>query len=167
MGIESRMDRGLQRRILERLRDLYPAQTTPDSLGLGANDDPAWVFNAAYLAEHELIEAKVSRMSGGGSQLTVIGVASITARGLDFIEADGGLSAVLGVVTVRLEAETLKALIERRVEASDLPPEQKSALMKKLQEMGSDALKEVTKRLVGGALDHWPAALQQVQTLLG
>ena len=78
---------------------------------------------------------------------------------------DGGLTAILGVVTVRFDADTLKALIEARVERSDLPPQEKSRITKWLQQAGSETLKEATKRLVGAALDRLPDAIQLLQTL--
>src|SRR5882672_5223716 len=59
----------------------------------------------------------------------VADVATITVKGLDFLQDDGGLGAILNVVTVRFEAETLRALIEAKVDASDEPPEQKSAMV--------------------------------------
>ena len=45
----------------------------------------------------------------------------ITAKGLDFLEDDGGLSAILGAITVKLDPDDLRALIAARIEESDLP----------------------------------------------
>jgi hypothetical protein len=118
-----------------------------------------------YLSEHRLVEATVSKVMG--SRVPMIPIVRINAAGIDFLQDDGGLSAILGVVTVRFEAETIKQLIDARLEASGLPEKEKSAIRSKLRELGGDALKEVTKRLLGAALDHWPEAIQTVQTLIG
>lgn len=160
---KSRVDRPFQRRLLEKLYEAYPRQLQLGELGLDMQQkDPHLVFNAKYLGEHGLIEANVLEPYSGSPMFVA---ACITAKGIDFLEDDGGLSAVLNVVTVRFEAETLKALLAARVDASDLPPEQKSKLKAKLQALGEDALKEVTKRLLSAALDHVPTAFQMLQSL--
>jgi hypothetical protein len=59
--------------------------------------------------------------------------AKITARGLDFLEDDGGLGAILNVVTIRLEADTLRQLLETKINASDMPEADKQTLLAKLK----------------------------------
>lgn len=157
------LDRAVQRRILEGLRDSFPGMGTPKDLGFQQNDR-AWTFNVMYLAQHDLVDAS---LTDGLDGPPIVLLARINARGIDFLEADGGLSAILNLVTVRFDADSLKALMAARVDESALPPEEKSKLKKKLLEMGEDALKEVTKRLLGAALDQGPAALQLLQNLLG
>ena len=156
------LDRSEQRRILEALADRYPAQGTPDLLGM-QQTDPVWVRNVAYLAEHGLASARMSQSLGGPPAVVA---ASITAAGLDFLADDGGLTAVLGVVTVRLDADTLRALIEDGIEASSETPEEKSRMLAALKASGSEALQEATRRLVGAAMDQAPAALQLLRTVL-
>lgn len=50
----------------------------------------------------------------GGAIIGVDGLAfsesTITAASLDFLEDDGGLSAILGIITVKLHADTIKGL---------------------------------------------------------
>lgn len=136
------MDRELQRQLLAGLAAAYPATVDPMELGLNS-DDPRWTFNAMYLAEHDLVDAQVVRDLTAGD---VIARARITAKGLDFLQDDGGLGAILNTVTVRFEAETLRALIEQKVAASTLPEEQKSKLIRWAKSAGNEALKEATKR---------------------
>lgn len=156
------LDRAYQRRILEVLRDSYP-ETVNDIDGQPTSSrDQRWTFNACYLAELGLLDVRKHTSMGP----VLVHSPVITARGIDFLEADGGLTATLGVVTVRFEAETLKALLASKIESSELPEDIKTSLKKKLQELGSDALSEVSKRLLNAALDHWPAALQQFQALI-
>lgn len=156
------MNRELQREILEQLAATYPEAVEPHTIGHSA-DSPAFNFNAQYLAEHGLIDAKSTQYLGVPSQIVL---ARITAKGLDFLQDDGGLGAVLSVVTVRLEAETLRQLIARHVDQADLPPEAKSKAMQWLKTAGSDALKEATQRLVTAALDRLPDALQLLPKLI-
>ncbi|WP_119157447.1 hypothetical protein [Caldimonas tepidiphila] len=159
------MDRALQREILERLAAAYPSQMQPEELTLGLDsEDRRWIFNATYLHEHGLIDAKSVKFLSGQMR---VHLAAITARGLDFLQDDGGLSAMLGVVTVRLEAETLRALLEAKVQASGLPPEEKARITTALRDLGGEALKAATTRLVEAGMDHWPEALAWLQTLRG
>jgi hypothetical protein len=79
---------------------------------------------------------------------------------------DGGLTAVLGVVIVRLEAETLKALLAAKVDASDLPAEEKSHIKTLLQKAGEEGLKKAATLLVEQAVKYAPDALRLLQTAL-
>ena len=97
------MDRELQRQLLAGLAAAYPATVDPMELGLNS-DDPRWTFNAMYLAEHDLVDAQVVRDLTAGD---VIARARITAKGLDFLQDDGGLGAILNTVTVRFEVVDL------------------------------------------------------------
>ena len=161
--LEKYLDRDLQRTLLLQLRAPYPgvlrsAQLRPDA------DRPEMLRNAAYLTEHGLIASEITQYLDGTIRLQS---AKLTAKGLDFLEQDGGLTAMLGVVTVRLDAETIKGLIADKIEASPLPAAEKSRLIAWLQQAGQEGLKEATKRLVVAALDHVPEALQLLQTLPG
>lgn len=157
------LNRELQRDLLTRLAQRYPEPASPDELGTN-RDDQAWNVNVMYLHEHGLVAASWSDLMGAGRR---VHMAKITARGLDFMDADGGLSAILNTVTVRLEAETLKALLGSKVDQMALPAPEKSRLKQRLQEMGEDALKDIAKRLLDAALDQAPAALQLLQSMLG
>lgn len=72
-----------------------------------------------YLEEHGLCKSGV--MIGADGHLA-LGESRITAAGLDFLEDDGGLSAILGVVTVRLHADTIRALIDAKIEVHRYRP---------------------------------------------
>lgn len=156
------MDRAYQRQLLERLADAYPK--TLEAVDLGASDtDPRLAFNLAYLAGHGLVTAQFQASTDGPHWLVE---AAATHAGLDFLQADGGLSAVLGTVTVRFEADTLRAIIAARVSAADAPAEDKSKVMAWLKDASSEALKTATQRLVEASLDRLPQALQLLTTLI-
>jgi hypothetical protein len=156
------MNRELQLQVLQKLAAAYPEELDTGELGVEM-DDPTWNFTAMYLHEHGLIKARWSDMLSRGRQIHLAG---ITAKGLDFLQDDGGLSAILGVVTVRFEAETLQALLAAKVQASALPPEKKSKVLAGLKQLGAEALKEVSKRLLDAALDQAPDVLQQLPQML-
>jgi hypothetical protein len=158
------LDRGLQLELLRQLGNVYPREAEPEKLPIGmAQNDPRWLVNMSYLAEQGLVTITESRCLDDVAILD----ARINARGLDFLQADGGLGAVLNVVTVRLQADTLRALIEERAERGDVPPEEKTRVMRWLQHAGAEGLAEATRRLVGAALDHAPDALRLLGTLPG
>ena len=56
-----------------------------------------------------------------------------TGNGMDFLADDGGLSAVLDAVTVKLHENTLKKLIANRISESDLPASEKSQLLDQIK----------------------------------
>ena len=91
----------------------------------------------------------------------------ITAKGLDFLEDDGGISAILRTITVKIDREDLRSLIATRVEASDLPPEEKATLSHAMRSLPAQALRDLTTHLVNEALDQWPDALRLFQIYAG
>jgi hypothetical protein len=159
------MDRALQRSILERLSVVYPRGADV----VGKAPDPEAIYAAlVYLEEHGLCRSGVVRRNvGGETQVAYPGISTITAAGLDFLEEDGGIGAILRTVTVKLDAGTIRALLEEKVEALPLPAAEKSAITRHLQALSAEALKAATTDLVKSGLDHLPDALQWLRTLAG
>jgi hypothetical protein len=83
-------------------------------------------------------------------------LAAASSLPLDFLADDGGLSAILGVVTVRLDATTIRDLIAAKVDAAAIPIEEKSVLKRNLAALSETALKGATTDLVKAGLDHLP-----------
>jgi hypothetical protein len=73
---------------------------------------------------------------------------SINNRGIDFLEDDGGLSSILGVVTIKLHADTIKALIQQKIEAADITDSEKSALKSTVSKIGDAALATLTEKAI-------------------
>jgi hypothetical protein len=145
------LDRAVQRQILELLRDHYPRGTFPvRKLEL---DMAQAATNLLYLEEHGLCKSGV-KIGGRGD--FAFSESTITAGGLDFLEDDGGLSAILGVVTVKLHADTIRDMIAAKIESSSMPAEEKSKLRKVLSNLSEAALKAATTDLVKSGLDHLP-----------
>ncbi|WP_422101891.1 hypothetical protein [Vreelandella sp.] len=91
----------------------------------------------------------------------------ITAKGVDFLEEDGGLSAVLDTVTVKLHADTIRDLIEAKIISNqDISIEEKTSLLKSLKKMPEEAMRQLTQKLIGYGLEQAPSAWGAiVQTL--
>lgn len=156
---ESLLDREIQREILRDLRDTF----TNSGVNFHKNyNSRKYTFNICYLAGHDLCKIYDEYYQNG--QKYIRG-ATITSKGIDFLEGDGGLSAILNVVTVRLDADTIRALLIARVDQSDLPAAEKSALTQHLAALSETALKAATTHLVGVGLSHLPQAIGWLQKL--
>lgn len=116
-----------------------------------------------YLEEQGLVESGIKFTMNGGVTLIQ---ARITARGIDFLEDDGGVGAALAVVTVKLHEDTLRQLIEARIQKSDLSEEQKSGILKALREAPGETTKHLITKLVDLGMENAPKALPLIQTLL-
>lgn len=85
------LDRKLQRQLLDQTAAIYP-----DALQIQSFDlpEPVTSANLKYLEEHGLLRLLSSSNELGGQAYRVFS-AEITAKGLDFLAQDGGLSAIL------------------------------------------------------------------------
>jgi len=156
------IDRALQKELLEQLAASYPERNR-EILKNDDADEKKKITNLLYLQEHELVDAGLKQSLSGdygffGSK--------ITAKGLDFLADDGGLTAVLGLVTVKLHADTIRDLLESKISTSTLPLEEKKRLSKNLGAIGSEALKVITKNLVEKGIESLPNAAHWLQTML-
>lgn len=134
-------------------------------------------FNINYLNDLGLTEdgdvkPMINRWVGGSdepvvrpSEILVSG--RITAKGVDYLEIDGGLSAVLDTVTVRLHADTIRDLIEAKIiESSTIPEEEKPALREAIKGMKEEGLKQLTTRLISFGLDQGAITAKQLSAWL-
>jgi hypothetical protein len=155
-----KLDRALQKILLTKLAESYPEEVNGHDLGF----EPKITANLFYLREHGLITGQVPNVIG---RPMLFISATITANGMDFLADDGGLTAILGVVTVKLHDETIRDLIAARIQDSDLPPEQKTGLIDQLRELRGESIKHLTMKLLDAGLDNLPAALPLIQKALG
>jgi hypothetical protein len=156
------IDRTLQRSLLESLAKCYPERDRgllPD----GDPDEKQKIANLVYLQEHELVESGLKQHLSGEYGFSG---ARITAKGLDFLQDDGGLTAILGTVTVKLHEETVREILKTRITGSALPPEEKSRLRKQIESLSSEALKVATKKLVEKGMESLPDAAIWIQGVL-
>lgn len=149
-----RLDREMQRKMLECLRDSYPNHV--EDQFIPGHEDKDYMGTLNYLHEHGLIDALESRTLDSPHDLFD---PRITAKGLDFLEDDGGLSAILNTVTVRFEADTLRALLTAKLEEAPGDPAEKAKAKGLLSSLSGEALKELVHQLVGVAVAKAPEAL--------
>jgi hypothetical protein len=159
------LNRDLQRSILSELAECYPdAYGHPLQTLAPQADEGEIVANLIYLAEHGLLQHGLVQDDDGWSP--VVGLTRITARGMDFLEDDGGLSAILGMVTIKLHSDTIKDLIEAKIAQSDLAPADKKRWIDQLRSLPADATKHLVQKLVEKGLDGGPAAIAAIGTYL-
>lgn len=158
------LDRMLQREILEGLAKHYsglPALIFKQDAEPG--EKQKYIANMLYLEAHGLIEAGLTQYQDGewGHH-----GAKITHRGLDFLADDGGLGAILGVVTIKLHDDTIRELIALKIQGSDLPASDKHRLLDQLRELRGESIKHLTMKLLDLGLENLPAALPVIQRAL-
>ncbi|WP_158756229.1 hypothetical protein [Dyella sp. S184] len=148
-----RLERGFQRRLLDQFAHQYPEEVslTEHEMFDGRHGDV--LVNIHYLHEHGLIVAKLDKTLN--TPLRVLS-AKITAKGLDFMANDGGLGAILGVVTVRLDEDTLKQLLITKIDATDADPSAKDELKESVRKLPSKMLEKLTEKLLEAGLAHLP-----------
>ncbi|WP_193092070.1 hypothetical protein [Halomonas colorata] len=156
------MPREKQLKILRYLAEHYPLDVSPYDL---AEEQDHWLLY--YLKEHGLIDVETQRPF---HNMPVIryGQARITARGMDFLSDDGGLSAILGVVTVKFHEETLRSLLLTRTEESKaLPQEVKKKMLEAIAGLPANGIKQLSTELLGRGIEHLPAAISSVRAAWG
>lgn len=156
------LDRDFQRELLTDLKRLYPHQADLTRRN-GGEDDSRLMVNLQYLHEHGLVEFRWQKFVSGEHRMVD---AKITARGMDFLAGDGGLSAILGVVTVKLHEDTIRDLLIARIQAADGEQGVKDALIAKVKHLPADALGLLTTRGLDAAMSKVPDLLSLLQGLL-
>lgn len=162
-----KFDREKQKRILQKLYDLSPFVMDNDEYDEFCKlfeDENTFLANLLYLEGHGLIESGVTLAHNEAdinlSKLT------LTHKGIDFIRDDGGLGAILNVLTIRLHGETLDEL-EKIINSSQVKsPEEKKKLISQLRSLPGDAIKHLTLQLLGKGLESLPDAVHAIQTAL-
>lgn len=152
-----RLDRSLQLRVLNLLADINPRPAFLTADFVGARP-PEIASVRSYLVDHGLI---TSVQSDGPYGIQSHGY-RITAKGLDFLEDDGGLTAVLGVLTVRLHDDTIKALVAAKIHEADLPEPEKKRYLDQLRELPAETTKHLVLKLVDLGLEQGPKAIETI-----
>ncbi|KGM56148.1 hypothetical protein N799_04985 [Lysobacter arseniciresistens ZS79] len=156
------LDRSKQRDLLWKLASAYPETVDAGDLDPICPGNGLRV-NIAYLQEHGLVDAKFQQYIDLGTQLTW---GKITAKGIDFIADDGGLGAILNVQTIRLHEDSVRALLIKQVEASDVSQSVKERLVDKLKSMPADGIGTITEKALEAGLKALPNVAHWLQALL-
>jgi hypothetical protein len=155
-----KVDRELHKDLLKRAAEIYPMRCMYQS---NLHSEGDFFGNLLYLEEHGLVEAGVKQSLD--NHFGFYGFKA-TAKGLDFLADDGGLSAILGVVTVKLHDDTVRSLLVERIEASDAEPTVKNELVKQVRAIPAEALKTLTTRALEAGLRSLPNAIPLLHTWL-
>jgi hypothetical protein len=156
------LDRNIQREILTMLRNAYPDRV--DSRSITSYSIEIVAKNMAYLEEHGLVEAAWPGKRPSAVQPCF---AKLTARGLDFLADDGGLSAVLGVVVVQLHEDTLKKLLIDQVDAANESEPVKTKLKEQIRALTAEGIKTVVVESVKASIAQIPNLATFLQSVLG
>lgn len=159
------LDRDLQKKLLEKLAEVYP-QLLQFRQILGneraANLVAKTISNLAYLEEHSLVDVNWAHLIDGSQPVS----GKITAKGMDFLADDGGLTSILGVVTVKLHEDTIKDLMIAKIESSKAEPTVKKNLIDTLKKLPADGMKELSMAVLRQGIDSIPNAVEWFQKLL-
>ena len=161
-----KLDRDLQLEILK-----APEEAHPDSLDIGvarqliaAHTEDKVMSNLIYLEGHGILTAGI--VHGLNQRIWNVNATEISSKGRDFIADDGGLSAILGVVTIKLHEDTLKSLIAMKIEASELPQPDKRRWLAALRELPAESTKHLVLKLIDLGFAHGHEALHALGTYL-
>lgn len=142
-------------KIIDSTQDYYEEEPleSEDCSNDDSNENLSFQFqenlirNLFYLEEHSLISILIISQYED-SLLPESSQINITAKGIDFIENDGGLSAILNVVTVKLHSETIQQLLTAKISEADIPEEEKNKLKEALKTVQNSALETLTEKAI-------------------
>lgn len=154
------IDRDLQRALLHRLASAYPEVLAEVDL-VDLAPMPEQLRALAYLSEHGLAKASFYETYEG----QILDTVKITAQGLDFLQDDGGLTAILGVVTVRLHDDTVRDLLLKSVDASNESDSAKASLKRAVRQLPAEAVREGSLHLLRLGASQTPNVIQWLRTL--
>lgn len=165
------LDRELQLQILKTLADSYPEGIYNLTTAMQAvtSDERALLINSRYLDGHGLVVSGYRRrdMTGDNSFIDVH-EHLITPAGLDFLADDGGLGAMLGVVTVRFDSAQWADLLATKVESLEsVSPSERSQVADALRKLPVKAVEKVSEKLLDWAVDHAQDALPLLRMWIG
>ncbi|WP_260679849.1 hypothetical protein [Serratia liquefaciens] len=145
-----KFDRELQRYILSICIEAYPAYTEWDGFSpdIMQHDNVMLSANIIYLAEHGLITIRQQRSDDPYSFLDNM---RATCKGVDFMQNDGGLSAILNVKTIKLHRETI-VVLEDLIAISNMSEGDKEIAKSTLSELSTEALKALVQTVTTAGL---------------
>lgn len=157
------LNRDLQRHVLTKLKEFYPEELEIEHLGLDYEKQELQ-GNLFYLKEHELIESNTIATYLGGVPMDMLS-ARISAKGLDFLEDDGGISAILNAITMKFDVENIRKIFQDKIVTSALSQDEKKTLTEKIKNMSGEAMKNVIIDLLTKGLKN-PSILVFIADIL-
>ncbi|STZ75556.1 hypothetical protein [Bergeriella denitrificans] len=145
------INRKMQNSILQHLTHHYPAEPSNDFYNelIQTYGKSEAVGNILYLEMHDLLSCNKALYIGTDIPDILWQTAQPTQKAFDFLADDGGLSAILGVVTVKLHSDTIQDLLTAKIEQADnITPTEKSRLKSLVGKMGDAALAKFTEKAI-------------------
>lgn len=147
-----KLEREKQKKLLQILFNAYPNHLQKNAyveLKSMFDSDDTFIANLLYLEEHELIHSGLQQHLNDYS--INFGAIKITAKGIDFIQQDGGLSAILNVQTIKFHRDAV-IVLEDLIAISNMSSEQKEKAKSTLGEMSTEAIKTVVQAVTTAGL---------------
>ncbi|OWF73307.1 hypothetical protein B4902_08490 [Yersinia frederiksenii] len=161
-----KLDREIQLEILTELAEIYPFSASKElrqKLKDLCPDIDSFLANICYLQEHGLLIGGYKIVSDGG--YTELKEFKLTKDGHDFLLKDGGIGAILNVVTIKFHDDVINSLIEI-IQSSSAKTEDKKKLLSQLRSLPADATKHTVMKIFDQALAQVPNAVQWLGTAL-
>jgi hypothetical protein len=159
-----KLDREAHRKMLMDAAEAFPQRVSWDDGEFEGLSDADVAGNLIYLEQHGLIEAGISM--GLDGHFSIFG-SKITAKGLDFIQDDGGYSAILGTVTIKIHEESLKELIALRISEAHLESADKKKWTDALRALPADSIKHLSMKLIDIGMTHGQDGMHWLGRYLG
>lgn len=117
-------------------------------------------YNIKYLLEHNLIIKDLSNFEDR------FGYSELTAKGYDFLEANGGLTREvnekLNTIFVKIDEEQFRTLLFDKISQMDLPEAQKESITSAIKNLPADSLTHLATKLLDAGLESLPNVLQSI-----
>lgn len=163
------LDRQLQKELLEKISSSYPEYYDFDQeYQHGTIAYKKAIANLYYLMQHNLVEERsvsISR-SLNGIKSPQFELPTINQNGMDFLANDGGLSAILNTVTIKIDAEQFRQLLLAQINESSLPPDQKSQIISAIESLPAENIKHLSTKVVDWGWDNFDQIMQLIQSTL-
>lgn len=167
----SKFDRELQFIILNAAIDAYPYPTTIANFSdyvtdqIDTKTEYKFRVNIAYLLEHGVIDIGLPRRITSLSIFDILESIIATKKGIDFMENDGGLSAILNVTTIKFHHDAIQE-IANLIEKTVQDPEDKQKFLTQLKQLPYETTKHISLELVSKGLTQIPDVVRWLGTYL-
>ncbi len=162
------LDRQLQLELLEKMSTSFPEYYDfSEEYKYGTDAYKRVVANLYYLMQHNLIEERSILESRvvSGIKNPQIHLPTINQNGMDFLANDGGLSAILSVVTIKIDPEQYRQILITRVQESNLPNEEKNQIVSALESLPAENIKHLSTKLVDWGWDNLGGLADLIQNI--
>lgn len=156
-------DRKIWTDMLEAAAETYPDPCVADKWNEALGKSTANA-NITYLVDHDLATGLARKRMGDIESYAEI---TITSAGLDYVSDDGGLTDELGVVTIRIEAETIQALVAAQIEMTDATRHEKDLLRQQLEALSKEGHQRLASQLIRLGLEAAPRSFEWLKTQIG